>query len=152
MSRSRPSTPAAPRGWPISLRPCPIPKQAVGALGRAVAKLAAETDDLDPLVRRATHLLDESQTTVGDVAGEIALSERQLQRRFREAVGYGPKTLQRVLRFRRFVAELGRARNGVGGLAGIAASTGYADQAHLTRESRELSGLTPVQLEQFSRA
>jgi AraC-like DNA-binding protein len=122
------------------------PGQAVGALGGAVAKLADDADVLDPLVRRATGLLDESETTVGGVASELALSERQLQRRFRDAVGYGPKTLQRILRFRRFVSELGRERDGAGGLARIAASTGYADQAHLTRESRQLSGLSPVQL------
>ena len=85
------------------------------------------------------------------MASELALSERQLQRRFRESVGYGPKTLQRILRFRRFLGELGRGRDGPGGLAGIAASTGYADQAHLTRESRELAGSSPAQLERLWR-
>jgi AraC-like DNA-binding protein len=128
------------------------PHDAVGALAGAVAKLADESGPLDALVRRATRLLDGSQATVGHVASELALSERQLQRRFRESVGYGPKTLQRILRFRRFLAELGRERGASGGLARLAASTGYADQAHLTRESRELSGLSPVQLERLWRA
>jgi AraC-like DNA-binding protein len=128
------------------------PAHAVGTLSGALAKLADRADPLDPLVRRATRLLDGSQATVGHVASELALSERQLQRRFRESVGYGPKALQRILRFRRFLAELGRDRDGSGGLARLAASTGYADQAHLTRESRQLSGLSPVQLEQLWRA
>ena len=36
-------------------------------------------------------------------AHELGVSERQLRRRFAEAVGYGPKTLARVLRFQRFL-------------------------------------------------
>ncbi len=34
----------------------------------------------------------------------LGVSERQLRRRFEDAVGYGPKTLARVLRFQRFLA------------------------------------------------
>jgi len=125
------------------------PGQAFGTLDRALAELADRADGLDALVRGGTRLLDEPETTVGHLAGELALSDRQLLRRFRESVGYGPKTLQRVLRFRRFLAEL---QKGSGGLAGIAASTGYADQAHLTRECRELSGYSPAALERLWRA
>ena len=124
---------------------------ALAALCDALAALADAAEGLDPLVRQATGLLDGSDATVRAVASELALSERQLQRRFRESVGYGPKTLQRILRFRRFLGELGRGPDGPGGLAGIAASTGYADQAHLTRESRELAGRSPAQLERLWR-
>jgi AraC-like DNA-binding protein len=118
------------------------PRAAYVVLTGALAGLA--DDGVDPLVRRATQLLDRPDTTIREVADEIALSERQLQRRFLDAVGYGPKTLHRILRFRRFLTELARAHND--GLAWIAARTGYADQAHLTRESRALAGLSPVQL------
>jgi AraC-like DNA-binding protein len=128
------------------------PGLAVGRLGGALAELAEGAGALDPLVAGATRLLDEPATTVRQVASEVALSERQLERRFRESVGYGPKTLQRILRFRRFLTELGREPKDSGGLARIAAATGYADQAHLTRESRELSGLSPVELARLWRA
>jgi AraC-like DNA-binding protein len=83
---------------------------------------------------------------LGDALG---ISERQLRRRFADAVGYGPKTLARVLRFQRFLAlaagddPAGSAR---GDLAGLAYAAGYADQAHLTRECRQLSGRTPAAL------
>jgi AraC-like DNA-binding protein len=60
-----------------------------------------------------------------------------------ERVGYGPKTFQRVARFQRAVGELRRAG---AELARAAASAGYADQAHLTRESRRLAGLSPREL------
>jgi transcriptional regulator GlxA family with amidase domain len=98
-------------------------------------------------VRRAAALLEDPRARVERVADELALSERQLQRRFREFVGYGPKTLQRVLRLQRLLGALELARDQAGGLARIAATIGYSDQAHLTRETRELSGHTPVSLE-----
>ena len=54
-----------------------------------------------------------------------------------DAVGYGPKTLERILRFQRFLM--------LGGddLARLALDAGYADQAHLTRECTRLAGLPP---------
>jgi AraC-like DNA-binding protein len=72
----------------------------------------------------------------------LGLSERSLRRRCHEAFGYGPKTLDRILRFQRFLrlATAGEEAR----LSGLAAAAGYADQAHLTREVRRLSGLTPA--------
>ena len=70
----------------------------------------------------------------------------ELRRRFRDSVGYGPKTLQRVLRFQRALAGLRPQHEPADSLAGLAASAGYSDQAHMTREIRALSGLTPVEL------
>jgi methylphosphotriester-DNA--protein-cysteine methyltransferase len=54
------------------------------------------------------------------------------------AVGYGPKTLARVVRLRRLVAL------GEGALASRAVRAGYASQAHMTDEVRRLTGTTPV--------
>ena len=76
-------------------------------------------------------------------AKRVGLSDRQLLRRFRAAVGYGPKTLDRVLRFQRFLARGRAVAGGEDSLARIAAELGYADQAHLTRACVDLSGLTP---------
>ena len=78
------------------------------------------------------------------LADELALSERTLRRRFGEAFGYGPKTLDRILRFQRFLTLL--RGTGHRSLAGLAAAAGYADQAHLTRESRRLAAGTPGEI------
>jgi AraC-like DNA-binding protein len=105
--------------------------------------------DPDPAATRAAVLLADPRTRAEDVAAEVGLSIRQLRRRCHAVVGYGPKTLQRVLRFRRFVSRLdagppaGQAGHD---LAVLAAQAGYADQAHLTRECRDLAGLTPAAL------
>ncbi|MEY9214660.1 helix-turn-helix transcriptional regulator [Thermobifida halotolerans] len=80
-----------------------------------------------------------SGARVRAVAAAVGLSERQLRRRCLVAFGYGPKTLDRVLRLNR---ALDLVRSGTP-LAEAAARTGYADQPHLTREVRALTGLPP---------
>jgi AraC-like DNA-binding protein len=120
------------------------------ALARALDVAATLVTDggPDPDVTWAATLLADPKARTGDVAAQIGLSLRQLRRRCHASVGYGPKTLQRVLRFRRFVSclDAAPAEPGALDLASLAAQAGYADQAHLTRECRELAGLTPAAL------
>jgi AraC-like DNA-binding protein len=116
-------------------------QQAFAALGDELTRRLDALAPPDPAVRAAVRLLPDRP--VSDVAAHVFLSERQLQRRFVEYVGYGPKTLQRILRFQRAIGQL---QSPDAGLAGVAATAGYADQAHLSRESRRLAGLSPRQL------
>ena len=60
------------------------------------------------------------------------------------AFGYGPKTLNRVLRMQCYL-KLSKT-NSTLGLTGLAAAAGYADQAHSSREARSLTDLTPKTL------
>jgi AraC-like DNA-binding protein len=108
----------------------------------------------DAAVQAAVVRLRDPRTRVDELAASLGSSERQLPRRFLAAVGYGPKTLQRVLRRRRFLASVQEGAVGLPGgprcvlddLAGAALTAGYADQAHLARECRALTGLAPAQL------
>jgi AraC-like DNA-binding protein len=185
------------------------PDKALRLLARVVAARAASAP-ADPLATAAARMLAHPRARVEDVAGQLGVSERQLRRRCQAAVGYGPATLRRVLRFRRFVSRLdaradaagaldrasaaglnpgaavslsrasagglggsagslddsagGQGRGAAGGLDGgaagglgrgglatvdlaeIAADLGFSDQAHLTRETVRLAGLTPCAL------
>lgn len=103
-------------------------------------------DAPDPLVLAALGNLGRPATRVGVLGDTLYVSERHLRRRFHEAVGYGPKTLDRVLRFRRLLALAPAIARDEESLAGVALELGYADQAHLTRECVRLSGLTPRQI------
>ena len=99
----------------------------------------------DPVVSQVTTLLRAGQVGVAELAQVAAISERQLLRRFDAAVGYGPKTLHRVMRFRRAVGAM-QAAHGRVDLAAVACQTGYADQAHLTREVTRMAGVPPAAL------
>lgn len=120
------------------------PGEALERLPRAAAELVSAGPP-DALVRQGARLLNEPASTVEGAVRRLAVSERQLRRRFQAAVGYGPKTLHSVLRFRRFLERLDGQRSGEG-LVEIALDCGYADQAHLTRESSRLGGLPPAAL------
>jgi AraC-like DNA-binding protein len=79
---------------------------------------------------------------VRELGRDLGLSKRSVRRRCHELFGYDPKTFARILRFQRLINSAQRAdRIPIEALASLC---GYADQAHLSREVRRLSGLTPA--------
>lgn len=97
----------------------------------------------DDLVTAAIDLL-RGGCPVATTADRVALSARELHRRFVHHVGLGPKEFQRIARFEAFLAlaDGGDART----VGALAADAGYWDQAHLHRECRRLTGRTPAQV------
>jgi AraC-like DNA-binding protein len=83
---------------------------------------------------------------VAEIAARVGWSERHLGARFRAETGLSPKEAARVVRFDRARRALA-ARVAAGrspDLARLATVAGFADQAHLTREWRAFSGLSPT--------
>ena len=117
--------------------------EALGAFGAELERRLRTVAAPPPAVREAVRMLDKGEATVAEAAARTFVSERALQRRFAHDIGYGPKLLQRVLRFQRFMRELAAPR---AELARAALLAGYADQSHVSRETRRLAGLTPRQL------
>jgi transcriptional regulator GlxA family with amidase domain len=72
----------------------------------------------------------------------VGVSERQLERLFRERTGLGPKEMARVARLRSVLAHL--ASKGCADWADLANAFGYADQAHLIHEFQALTGKSPA--------
>lgn len=109
-----------------------------------IGKCAA-APPLDPLVAEAvTRLQPWRHSDVNEATSELFISRRQLRRRFAAALGFGPKTLQRILRFQGFLALLNAHHGDDVTLSRLASAAGYADQAHLNRECSRLTGLTPT--------
>jgi AraC-like DNA-binding protein len=86
--------------------------------------------------------------SIGDVVRELGVSHRHIASTFREAVGLGPKTYQRIMRFNRSLDLL--KGDPSPSLADLADRLAYSDQAHLTREFREFSGMTPGEYSRLS--
>jgi AraC-like DNA-binding protein len=113
--------------------------------GSEIEEVVGTDPTLTVLAREVAKRLDGTPDALVRAAATGAapgIGARQLRRRFADAVGYGPKTLQRILRFQRFLLLAEDTQN----LARLALEAGYADQAHLTRECRRLSGLPPAAL------
>jgi AraC-like DNA-binding protein len=98
-------------------------------------------------VRRAWDELLRTKGTaaVADLAAETGWSDRHLRERFRIETGLGPKEAGRVIRFDRARRRLARraAAGQPPGLADLAVSAGYFDQAHMDRDFRRLAGCSP---------
>jgi AraC-like DNA-binding protein len=114
------------------------------AAAEDVLRRAARDGDPPPEVAEAWRLTlaGAGRLRVADIARRVGWSERHLTARFRAETGLGPKQAARVVRFdraRRVLAASPRPD-----LAGLAAATGYADQAHLTRDWRAFTGLPPL--------
>jgi len=111
------------------------------ALEEAAVSLAEEPPDrlITHVLRSVRNGMLRGRAGVLDLASSVGLSERQLHRRCLNAFGYGPKMLDRVLRMN---VALDQARTGIA-LADVAVLTGYADQAHLTRDVKALTGVPP---------
>lgn len=105
------------------------------------ARLCSPGGSADPAAAVLRRALATGQS-VPDVAASVGFSVRTLRRRSAAAFGYGPKTLQRILRFQE---ALGQARAGVE-LARVAHDCGYSDQAHLAGEVRRLAGVPLTRL------
>lgn len=98
---------------------------------------------IDALVREAVEAIVDArgEIPIESLAPRLGIGIRQLQRRFRQAVGLRPKELARIRRFR---SAVGSMLEGTAEWARIAAEFGFADQAHLSRELLEMSGFSPV--------
>jgi AraC-like DNA-binding protein len=124
-----------------------VEDEPAATLERAVFARLADQARPDPVVAETVRRLAYGRMDgVRALASSLYLSERQLRRRCEAAVGLTPKVLQRVLRFQRFLAMAYERHHSSEQLAVLAAEAGYADQAHLTRESRRLADRSPVAL------
>jgi AraC-like DNA-binding protein len=122
----------------------------LGVLAAALlGRLSAGAEPPPPDIAACVAHLQVDRLTLDDpvrtLVREIGTSERTFRRLCHEHLGYGAKTLDRILRLQRFLAAC-RARPG-DTLANIAADAGYADQAHLAREARGLTSFTPREIQ-----
>lgn len=80
---------------------------------------------------------------VGALAEQLGWTRKRLISEFRAHFGQPPKTLERILRFQAFCARLDTTESPH--LGDLALECGYYDQAHLNRDFRAFSGLTPTE-------
>ncbi len=93
-------------------------------------------------VERAVALLTEDPARpIGELADRLGVSHEHLDRAFARIVGLGPRRLAKILRMRALLASIDVF--GTVAWTERAAELGWFDQAHLIRDFRRQTGLSP---------
>lgn len=97
----------------------------------------------DTLIEQSTDSILENLSSVTSfhLAKNLCLSQRQLQRRFKQFIGVSPETYIQILKFQKSINLI--QRSSFEKLSDVAYELGYADQAHFIRHFKNFSGLRP---------
>ena len=96
----------------------------------------------DRVLHALATLRDQPDRDIARIADDVGWCRKHLATRVRDAVGVGPRSFRRLLRFQTLTGLLG-TKPGRPDWAAVAADAGYCDQSHMIHEFREFSGLTP---------
>jgi AraC-like DNA-binding protein len=108
-------------------------------LARVAASASASKGDALGLQAAARIERRAGQIRVAELAAELGVGERRLERAFCAHVGVGPKTFARIARFRAAWRALERGGRPVE----VALAHGYFDQPHLVRDFVAFAGAAP---------
>jgi len=99
----------------------------------------------DPMVSAAIAYMARHNgiVSVEQLAYFTGYQQRQLERRFNQAVGLSPKVLGNIIRLHVFLKQL--RLNSFSELTALGYESGFYDQSHLIREFKKITGLTPSQ-------
>jgi AraC-like DNA-binding protein len=103
----------------------------------------------DPVVQYAASALH-AGLPLSQVVSGTGLSPRTLQRRFSSQVGITPKRWARIRRLQKVLRAIRRSPRPI--WHDLAIEYGYADQAHLVHEFRDLADITPAGYQPYSHA
>ena len=138
--------PAWPRAAALrqELTACRTPAEALDVVEATLT--TAEPFDRNAFTRceeAVAQLSADPTRPVSDIARGLGVSHGHLDRQFTEQVGLSPRTLARILRMRRLLEAIDV--HGPVGWADQAAELGWSDQAHLIRDFKRHTGVTPSQ-------
>jgi AraC-like DNA-binding protein len=100
----------------------------------------------DGLMNGALNLIYKASgmIAVADLIQKLPVTERQLERKFKEQVGIAPKKFIDVIKFQHFLKSLQKTPSDIN-LSQVVYACGYYDQAHLNNCFKRHAGVTPLQ-------
>jgi AraC-like DNA-binding protein len=107
-------------------------------------KLQTE-DSINRVAHSAVQALLDScgQNTIHELAAQLQVNRRQLERKFSTATGMSPKQYSKLLRLQNAFKLIGQGT--FQHLTELALEAGYYDQAHFIKDFREFTGVSPRQ-------
>jgi AraC-like DNA-binding protein len=90
-----------------------------------------------------TFFTSQGNVSLKELQELLNVSERSLERNFKQRVGISPRLFARICRFQASLRQLRNSSHHK--LSDIAFDNGYADQSHFIRAFKEFTGLSPYQ-------
>lgn len=88
-----------------------------------------------------TLLQSNGQLGINELAAQLQINRRQLERKFLSAIGLSPKQLSKVIRLQAAIKLLKQKK--FNSLTELAYESGYYDQAHFIKDFKEFTGVSP---------
>ena len=119
---------------------------AIGFVERFLLKRVGHCPKPASFIPEALQLIADSRGLVrmDELLRKIPVTERQLERKFKTAIGMSPKKMADIIKFQCFLKLLQQHPAGEN-LTGVIYEGGYYDQAHLNNYFKKIVGLTPRQ-------
>lgn len=106
-----------------------------------IRRLQADVAAVDSRISWATSkLIEDPWSRIESLACELGMSRQYIRRLFLQHTGLSPKAFARIARLGKLVQALQAGAH----LADSALESGYADQAHMSHEFKDLVGITPA--------
>ena len=118
-------------------------EERIRILDRFLLEQLSGNTSIDPVFEEAvsTIINAKGNIIIDEVSKAIHLSNRQLERKFKEKIGITPKLLCRILRFRRVFEHLTDFSDD--SWVSTALTCGYYDQSHFIHDFKTFTGLSP---------
>ncbi|HMI05434.1 MAG TPA: AraC family transcriptional regulator [Pedobacter sp.] len=104
----------------------------------------------DGIIKYAISQLTHSKgkMSIKELNQKVQVSERTLERKFKESVGISPQLYSRIIRFQESLNQL--RKSDYDRLSDIAYDNDYADQSHFIRVFKEFTGFSPIEFKKNS--
>jgi AraC-like DNA-binding protein len=109
-------------------------------------KKLINSNNQDKLLEEALHLIYTHRgiITIEELLKELPVTERQLERKFKDQIGVSPKKFSDIIKFQHFLKLL-QGHPTHKKITGVIYDGGYYDQSHLNNYFKKITGVTPLQ-------
>ncbi|MFL9483525.1 DUF6597 domain-containing transcriptional factor [Chitinophagaceae bacterium LWZ2-11] len=119
---------------------------AISAVERFFIKKLSDINEPDQVIEAALQIINQHKgmITIENLLKTVPVTERQLERKFKEYIGITPKKFVDTVKFQNFLKNLQKYSPGKN-ITGLCYECGYYDQAHLNNYFKKNTGITPLQ-------
>lgn len=118
---------------------------AIWSIEKFLLKQTIQSSQLTTDIALAMDVIYQHQgiITIENLLATVPVTERQLERKFREYIGTTPKRFADIIKFQHLLKLLQKQPDKKK-IAELIYKSGYYDQAHLNKNFRRMTGLTPT--------